>query len=395
MHVVENVVPGSYVRDPGDAAEMAKLARRALGARAGRMHATTPLRERGGWYHAFGTRVEGERGAVAVVLLVDTRPMFGKLTLIGADTTTRLFVAGFGGRALPDSDPVVSRAVARVEAEPDRFPDFLPAVDAMRRIGPLETRRISVAPGEARELGLGEWELFVTLASIGVPLENPSRGSWCVATVNSTADINKRTSSLAARFAIASGVICLAIVAFGIYVVMVTRRISDTWLSKERADKDNAEAASRAKSEFLANMSHEIRTPMNGILGMTTLALGHRPSAASSASTSRRVKDSSADSLLSVINDILDFSKIEAGKFDLEDVPFRPRRGARRDSLKTVAYSAHQKGLEIAYRVAPGVPDALDRRRAAPPAGAREPGGQRHQVHPARARSSIEVRRRS
>ena len=41
--------------------------------------------------------------------------------------------------------------------------------------------------------------------------------------------------------------------------------------------KEAAEAASRAKSEFLANMSHEIRTPMNGILGMTELALEHRP----------------------------------------------------------------------------------------------------------------------
>ena len=41
--------------------------------------------------------------------------------------------------------------------------------------------------------------------------------------------------------------------------------------------KEAAEAANRAKSEFLANMSHEIRTPMNGVLGMTELALEHRP----------------------------------------------------------------------------------------------------------------------
>ena len=102
---VENVAssPGSYAHDPGDAAEMAKLARRALDGRAGQMHATTPLGERGGWYHAFGTRVTSAIGGVAVVLLVDTRPMFGKLALIGADATARLFVAGFGGQALPDS----------------------------------------------------------------------------------------------------------------------------------------------------------------------------------------------------------------------------------------------------------------------------------------------------
>src|SRR5262249_4845521 len=69
------------------------------------------------------------------------------------------------------------------------------------------------------------------------------------------------------------------------------------------------------------------------------------------------VKDS-ADALLQVINDILDFSKIEAKKFTLEDVPFG-LDGVLSDTLRTVAYSAHQKGLEINYRVAPGVPDAL------------------------------------
>jgi signal transduction histidine kinase/DNA-binding response OmpR family regulator/HPt (histidine-containing phosphotransfer) domain-containing protein/uncharacterized membrane protein len=355
-HFVEDPSPGGYERDPGDAAEMEKLGRRALAARVGLMHATTPLVGRGGWYHAFGTRVAGERGAVAVVVLVDTKPMFGKLTLIGSDATTRLYVTGFGGKALPNSDPTVAHAVERVEHERERFPDFLPAVEAMRKIRPLESRRITVAPEEARQLDLGDAELIVTLASIGVPLENPARGQWCVATFNSTVEINKRTSSLATRFVIASGVICFAIVAFGIYVVMVTRRISDRWLSKERAAKDAAEAASRAKSEFLANMSHEIRTPMNGILGMTSLALATELTGEQREYIS--LIKASADSLLVVINDILDFSKIEAGKFDLEDVPFQLDE-VLADSLKVLAFSAHQKGLEVAYRVAPGVPDAL------------------------------------
>ncbi|WP_420344306.1 response regulator [Paenirhodobacter sp.] len=120
--------------------------------------------------------------------------------------------------------------------------------------------------------------------------------------------------------------------------------------------KEAAEAAERAKSDFLATMSHELRTPMNTLIGMSRLAQ-HTVSPAKQRDYLRKI-NTSANVLLDLINDILDFSKIEAGRLLLENKVFRLEQML--DTVSSVnALRAEEKGLELAFSVAPDTPQVV------------------------------------
>jgi PAS domain S-box-containing protein len=122
------------------------------------------------------------------------------------------------------------------------------------------------------------------------------------------------------------------------------------------AAKEAADAATSAKSQFLANVTHELRTLLSGIIGMAGLLRTTRLSEQQLEYV--EAVNQSADSLLTLVNGLLDFSKIEARKLRLELECFSLRSMVG-STMRLLAPQAHQKGLELAYRVLPTVPDGL------------------------------------
>jgi CheY-like chemotaxis protein/anti-sigma regulatory factor (Ser/Thr protein kinase) len=102
----------------------------------------------------------------------------------------------------------------------------------------------------------------------------------------------------------------------------------------------------------LATLSHEFRTPLNGVLGMARLLDGTRLTAEQKSYVAALRE--SGEHLLGLVNDVLDFARLGEGRVEVHATAFEIE-----DLLRQVAElmspRAHEKGLEIAWAVEPGL----------------------------------------
>ncbi len=113
-----------------------------------------------------------------------------------------------------------------------------------------------------------------------------------------------------------------------------------------------APSSGAVTAEQLGTLSHEFRTPLNGVLGMARLL--ENTKLTDEQRTYVGALKQSGDHLLSLVNDVLDFTRLGAGGMDLAMGPVDPE-ALLRQVAELMSPRAHEKGIEIAWAVAPDV----------------------------------------
>jgi signal transduction histidine kinase/ActR/RegA family two-component response regulator len=131
------------------------------------------------------------------------------------------------------------------------------------------------------------------------------------------------------------------------------RRAADEreqWLARERALREEAEAANRAKDEFLANVSHELRTPLNAILGWSRLLHGGLLDAETIERGLAAVQRN-AEAQEHLISDLLDIARIVTGKLQLQLEPVQ-LASIVQAAVDAIRHEATGKRLTLDVRLA-------------------------------------------
>lgn len=276
----------------------------------------------------------GDENLAAVVIGVDASAIKWKLALGKEETDSSSSIIA------RDGSFVIADAYSEVAQYGPNFLSTLSSYAECDRGYCLEELKGRIARGESAmiSLRLGERHEYYYFS----PLADTD---WYICTSMSYETVNSQVSSFS-QFMLAMGGIVMILVLLIILTFFLLYRKNERRSTRLlRAEKERAEAASRAKGHFLSQMSHEIRTPLNGIIGMVELGWKDTDDPGRMKNCLEKIRFS-AQHLLALVNDVLDMSKIENGKIEIHEERFD--FGTLLKSLMVVFYSqAQTKGIAL------------------------------------------------
>jgi signal transduction histidine kinase len=101
---------------------------------------------------------------------------------------------------------------------------------------------------------------------------------------------------------------------------LATTRLRQQVAARERAAREEAEAAGRAKDEFLAMLSHELRNPIGAITNAAH-ALSSMPTSGERMQRLTQIVARQSTHLTRLLDDLLDVARVTAGKIELRRRP--------------------------------------------------------------------------
>jgi PAS domain S-box-containing protein len=135
----------------------------------------------------------------------------------------------------------------------------------------------------------------------------------------------------------------------------ITERVKLTM--RERASREEAEAANRLKDEFLATLSHELRTPLNAVLGWARiLQRGDLDPAMQKRALD--VINRNCGAQLGLINDLLDMSRIMNGRLVMDVVMLR-LSDVVDAAVEAARPTADDRGITLTVASEPETPPVL------------------------------------
>ncbi|HSF24783.1 MAG TPA: response regulator [Blastocatellia bacterium] len=134
-------------------------------------------------------------------------------------------------------------------------------------------------------------------------------------------------------------------------------------LAREKAAREEAQAASRAKDAFLAIVSHELRAPLNAILGWAAILRSQNADEATRAHAAETI-ERSARIQSKLIEDLLDSARVARGQLRLEVQPVDLTAviDAAVDVMHPAAEAKHievRRTFDVEREVITGDPDRL------------------------------------